>query len=59
MGEEKKFQFEVNENDLNAIYLGLMELPAKYSLDVLNRLRNQVKEESHEESSDKQEVPEE
>lgn len=40
--EERKFKLELTENQINVIYQSLLELPAKFSMPVMEELKKQL-----------------
>ena len=57
----EKFKIEVTEQDMEVIYRGLLELPAKYTLNLIQDLETQFRSQEKpktkkDESGNKQEV---
>jgi hypothetical protein len=41
--EEKKFKFELDQQMIEVVYSALLDMPAKYSLPVIQEIEKQVK----------------
>lgn len=40
--EEKKITLEVTQKELEVVFTGILEIPAKYSLGLIQKLQKQV-----------------
>lgn len=52
---ERKVTFEFTERELNVIYSGLLELPAKASMPVIESIKEQLKKVDNEKGKDENE----
>jgi hypothetical protein len=52
MDEEKKVKLEVTQKQLEVIFAGILELPAKYSLSIIQDLQRQVQGQIEETKTD-------
>lgn len=52
---ERKFTFEFTERELNAVYSGLLELPAKVSMPVIESIKEQLKKVENEKGKNENE----